>query len=220
MLRTPPILNSLKLLLKDPAGSKPIYNVLTRCKHYEPICIRRWDRLLPNDNRHWSNIFGWSFKCTSNVQLNVFQYKLIHNILPTNSFLKKIGISQTDICRFCKTDVETILHVFIECQIISDMWKEFFIWLNCNVNIDIQFSPEYILFGIDHDFATGKIILLIKSTIYTYLQKGKIFSFEGTKYKIFKYIQTLFLSSSEYNTHDKFLQKWEKYIDVVPDLLN
>ena len=88
------------------------------------------------------------------------------------------------------------------------------------MNIDIQFSPEYILFGIDHDFATGEIILLIKSTIYTYLQKGKIISFEGTKYNIFKYIQTLFLSSSENNTHDKFLQKWEKYIDVVPDLLN
>ena len=76
----------------------------------------------------------------------MFKYKLIHNILPTNSFLKKIGISQTDICRFCKTDVETMLNVFIECQIISDMWKEFFIWLNYNVNIDIQFSPEYILF--------------------------------------------------------------------------
>ena len=51
------------------------------------------------------------------------------------------------------------------------------------------------------------IILLIKSTIYTCSQKGKIISFEGTKYKIFKNIQTLFLSSSENNTHDKFLQK-------------
>ena len=108
LLRTPPILNSVKLLLKDPAGSKTIYNVLTQCKHYEPIYIRRWDRLLPNDNRHWSNIFGWSFKCTSNVQLNVFQYKLIHNILPTNSFLKKIGISQTDICRFCRNNIACI----------------------------------------------------------------------------------------------------------------
>ena len=61
---------------------------------------------------------------------------------------------------------------------------------------------------------------LIKSTIYTCLQKGKIISFEGTKYKFFKYIQTLFLSSSKNNTNDKFLQKWKKYIDVVPDLLN
>ena len=72
LLRAPPFLNWVDLLLKDPAGSKTIYNVLTRCKHYEPICIRRWDRLLPNGNRHWSNIFEWSFKCTSNVRLNVF----------------------------------------------------------------------------------------------------------------------------------------------------
>ena len=220
MLTIPPILNSIKLLLKDPAGSKTIYNVLTQFKNYEPICIRRWDRLLPNDNRHWLNIFGWSFKCTNNGQLNVFQYKLIHNILPTNSFLKKIGISQTDICRFCKTDVETILHFFIVCQIISDMWEGFFTWLNHNVNVDIRFSPEYIIFCTDHDFATGEIIFLIKSTIYIHLQKGRLISFETIKPKIFKYIQTLFYSASEYNTHENFIQKWEKYIDVVPELLN
>ena len=220
MLTIPPILNSIKLLLKDPAGSKTIYNVLTQFKNYEPICIRRWDRLLPNDNRRWLNIFGWSFKCTNNGQLNVFQYKLIHNILPTNSFLKKIGISQTDICRFCKTDVETILHFFIVCQIISDMWEGFFTWLNHNVNVDIRFSPEYIIFCTDHDFATGEIIFLIKSTIYIHLQKGRLISFETIKPKIFKYIQTLFYSASEYNTHENFIQKWEKYIDVVPELLN
>ena len=124
LLTIPPILTSVKLLLKDPAGSKTIYNVLTQFKNYEPICIKRWDRLLPNENRHWLNIFGWSFKCTNNAQLNVFQYQLIHNILPANSF-KKIGISQTDICRFCKTDVETILHVFLECQIISYVGRVF-----------------------------------------------------------------------------------------------
>ena len=128
-------------------------------------------RLLPNDNRHWLNI--WSFKCTNNVQLNVFQYKLIHNILLTNSFLKTIGSFQTDICRFCKTDVETILNVFIECQIISDMWEEFCTRLNHNVNVDIQFSPEYIIFGTDHDFATGEIIL-IQLFIPIYKKKGYV----------------------------------------------
>ena len=97
------------------------------------------------------------------------------------------------------------------------MWKEFFIWLD---SLDMQFSPEYILFGNDHDFATGEMLLLIKSTIYTYLQKEKIISFEGTKYNFFKYIQTLFLSASENNIHDKFLQKWRKYIDVVLDVFN
>ena len=102
LLTIPPILISVKLLLEDPAGSKTIHNVLTRFKNYEPICIKRWDRLLPNNNRHSLNIFGWSFKYTNNLQLNVFQYKLIQNILSTNSFLKEIGISQTDICRFCK----------------------------------------------------------------------------------------------------------------------
>ena len=99
------------------------------------------------------------------------------------------------------------------------MWEEFFIWLNHNVNEDIRFSPEYVIFGTDHDFATAEIILLIRSTIYSYLQKGRLIeSFETIKLTIFRYIQTMFYSASEYNTHDKCVQKWGKYIDVVPEL--
>ena len=86
-----------------------------------------------------------------------------------------------------------------------------FIGLNYNVNIDIQFSPEYIFFGTDHDIATEEIIL-IKSTIYTYLQEGKFISFEGTKHLCFKYTHT--------NTRVKFLHNWAKYLDVVPDIIN
>ena len=88
------------------------------------------------------------------------------------------------------------------------------------MNADIRFSPEYNIFSTDHDFVTGQIILLIKSTIHTHFQKGRLISFETIQLKIFKYIQTLFYSASEYNTQDKFIQKWEKYIDVVPELLN
>ena len=87
-----------------------------------------------------------------------------------------------------------------------------------HVNVDIRFSPEYIIFGTDHNFATGENILIIKSTIYTHLQKERLISFKTKKHTIFKYIQTLFYSASECNTHDKSIHKGGKY--VVPDILN
>ena len=65
---------------------------------------------MPNGNIHWSNIFGSSFKCTGNAQLNVFQYKLIHIILQT----EKMAYPKNVYSDF----VETLLYVFIECQII------------------------------------------------------------------------------------------------------
>ena len=37
--------------------------------------------------------------------------------------------------------------------------------------MDIWVSPEYIIFGTDYDFATEELILLIKSTMYIYLEK-------------------------------------------------
>ena len=89
-------------------------NMLTHRKQYEKEGGTYYCLMAIDIGR-----FGWFFKCTSNVQLNVFQWKLIHKVLPTNSFLKKkLAYSKHILmCRFCKTDAETILHVFIECQI-------------------------------------------------------------------------------------------------------
>jgi len=40
------------------------------------------------------------------------QFRINHNILPTKKFLFKIGISSNKYCTFCKTNLETLEHVF------------------------------------------------------------------------------------------------------------
>ena len=42
----------------------------------------------------------------------------VHNKLPN-----KIGISETPSCLFCKTETETIEHIYIECDIVKNLWK-------------------------------------------------------------------------------------------------
>ena len=173
-------------------------------------------------DRKWSKIFLWSFKCSRNTKLNVFQYKLIHNFLPTNTFLKKIGIAQSDICRFCKIHPETVLHVFVECFCVTTLWNQLSNWLNNIVHLELYLTPEYIIFGNNYEkeVAAGEIILLVKSTIYSNLQKGIILSFETVKYIIFKYIKLLASSAIENNVYDDFLCKWKLFLDVSPDVLN
>ena len=57
----------------------------------------------------------------------------------------------TGYCQMVRDIGQIYLH---DLQIILDMWKEFYIWINNNVNMDIQFSPEYIICGNDYIVAT------------------------------------------------------------------
>ena len=72
------------------------------------------------------------FKCTKTTKLIIFQYKLLHRRLSTNSFLKKIGIRQSDLCTFCKTEAESLIHLFWSCRVTSLFWQELKQWIATN----------------------------------------------------------------------------------------
>ena len=60
----------------------------------------------------WSAAYQLSFQCTKSTKLIVFQFKLLHRRLATNDFLKKVGIKDNDLCSFCKTEKESLIHLF------------------------------------------------------------------------------------------------------------
>ena len=49
-------------------------------------------------------------------------FKIKHKILPTKDKLKMYGITKDDICPMCKTNVETIEHLFINCTEHAEAW--------------------------------------------------------------------------------------------------
>ena len=59
--------------------------------------------------------------CETFVQFS--QFKILNDILFTNSRLAKIGLIQSDLCTFCKTSRETIDHLFFHC--VHSFWEEF-----------------------------------------------------------------------------------------------
>ena len=57
------------------------------------------------------------------MKLRNFQFKFLHRRIATNSFLFKIQLSESNLCCFCQSAQETLLHLFWECPITEAFWN-------------------------------------------------------------------------------------------------
>ena len=73
-------------------------------------------------------------------------WRLIHDSIYVNYYLNKYHISKDNKCTFCKTQVETISHLFIGCKIVSPLNKIVLKFLRLLSNNKILFSEKMFRF--------------------------------------------------------------------------
>ena len=71
-----------------------------------------------------SAVYELPFKITVENKLRSFQFKLIHNILPTNQRLWKMNVKSSPKCEQCDAPCETISHIFYECLAVKIFGKK------------------------------------------------------------------------------------------------
>ena len=67
--------------------------------------------------------------------------------LATNDFLHKTGLREDDICTFCRTEKESLFHLFWSCSETSCFWQGFMKWLAENqIKVKSElFTPDIII---------------------------------------------------------------------------
>ena len=106
----------------------------------------KWAIIFNDIHLDWKNIYLTPIQATIDTKLRDFQYKFIMRIIPTNTFLFKCKISNSNLCDFCNRNIETIKHLFWECQHSQHFWSQPKTFLSeHNINIDINY--KLICFG-------------------------------------------------------------------------
>ena len=59
-------------------------------------------------------------KCSKYLAM---QFKILHFILVTKEKLLQCGLAQDDICTFCEEEIETLPHIFGECEVTKLLWS-------------------------------------------------------------------------------------------------
>ena len=72
----------------------------------------KWTNIFEENNLNWKDIYITPIKPTIDTKLRDFQYKFITRILPTNTFLYKCKISNSNLCDFCCRDIRKLLNTY------------------------------------------------------------------------------------------------------------
>jgi hypothetical protein len=181
----------LKHIFSSDKGSRKMYDAITSSAIAKQKYEIKWENELNlNVDRCWWKIHNQIiFKTSKDVQMQWFQYRIVHRILSTNVFLKKIGIIQSDLCSFCKLYPETITHLFWECIFVEELWDALFQWINDQLGLVIDVNIVDILFGkiSKHHDVLNLLICLTKRHIYKKRRNNVLPSFEGLKKEILYY---------------------------------
>ena len=54
-------------------------------------------------------------KITLSTSLQSLHYRIVNRILPTNTFLLRAGLTDSNLCTFCNVALETLDHLFMNC---------------------------------------------------------------------------------------------------------
>ena len=145
-----------------------------------------------------NKIYLLPFKATKEVKLAIFQHKIIHNILATNSSLYKMKKVASPSYPFCPSNSQNIHHLFISCPQASLFWNKFQSWYSAVSDANLLLSEPEILCGVtrpythrltlNHLIMLGKYFLYIKALNKTTFAFSDFISLVQDKIEIEKYI--------------------------------
>ena len=160
---------------------------------------------------------------------------MLQRALVTNVHLEKWGIVSSNLCHYCKEQPETLLHLFVECEVIKGFWSSFRDYVEHRFSIVTHISPEAIIFNriVKGYHIVNFMCLLAKHCIYSQkclkkdLNMNTVKAIIGRVENVEKYIA---IKNNRLKIHNK---KWRKessvsrvngeeyvldYIDAIPNL--
>ena len=169
------------------AGSRNIKNKLQEDNSL-PTATKKWNQSF--NNLKWKSIFKNAIKHSLDTQLQWFQLRLIHRILPTKKYLALCKLTDSSQCSFCNNNTEFLSRLFWHCIHVKKFWEELQNLLHekCIHCTRFKFNEELILFGCAEKVYTDRPMNLIILFAKFYIYKCK---FESNKPSIKPFLQQL-----------------------------
>ena len=148
--------------------AKNFYDLLILSKIRLPRGLLGWCMEFELSDQQIKTALNFVQKCSPSIWDRAFQYKISTNTLPTNEYLKRYHVKDSDLCDFCLLECDTVVHRLYDCEVVSRVVRHILntLHVTCLQPGDISLV-EYLFgkIGKDH-LALNHIILELKKTIF------------------------------------------------------
>ena len=149
---------------------------------------------------------------THETKLSIFQFKTLHNILPTNLHLYRMNIHDSSSCPICNDSTQTIEHMFITCSSAIEFWNQFYKWYTFEPLS--RFTNTEILYGIIRnnsiETTLNQIILIAKYHIYCNATSNANLDFVAFLERLKNTIETEKYIAYTSHASEEFSKKWRR----------
>jgi hypothetical protein len=156
--------------------------ILTAAKSTEPCSVKFWQHKynITIEKKHWV----LARLCTKEERLRLLQWKILHNIYPTNILLNKMKIKDSNKCNYCD-NTDFIEHFFWGCGQIKSFWNYVEAQIDTYTGKQVSLTERDVLFGhqLESVCHTNKLInhiLLIAKMCISKFKYGNNHNLETT----------------------------------------
>ena len=127
-----------------------------------------------------------------------------------------INIANSPLCSICKSSEENLLHLFVYCSKVKEIWNGLENWLRIKIDSNLHLSDSTIILGLNsnskYSVSINLLILLTKYFIYSYSRKGIVLSMDSLKgfLRYYYMIEKIIYS----NRNDLLDSRWKLFKDL------
>ena len=196
--------------------SQEIYQELISTKTKPPASLRRWLEDFDISEAEFSAGFIFAHLCSKSTFDRNFQYKIMTLILPTNEYLTRYRIRESNICSKCEILTDTVAHSLWSCSLLVpyvDKISEF-LKIRCKVTENIEIVPY--IFGFKNNPALNHIFLELKKEIFYNFDKNISVSnfFDSFLQKIRNIMIKEKQSLKNQEMLNKYAVKWGNFTEI------
>ena len=191
-----------------------VFNSLFIDKIYRPPTSQRFFEHKFGRIQSWDKIYLLPRTVTKDSYMQIFQYKIVHNILFLNARLFRMQIVDTPACSLCHNVDETTSHIFSECPVTQNLWNQIKNIFAPHLIFD-DLIPQSALLGFlnvdDDHIIKNHILLIFKFCIYKYREKTL------NVHIILQKIKSIYKKEKFINLENpaRFERKWNKVIPLL-----
>ena len=138
---------------------KWFYTQIVKQKVNSARTLRKWSNVFHFDIE-WKRVYERKMKNQFEVKIAEFNFKLLHEILPTAYNLHKWKKIEQMSCIYCQSELHNGIHLFYECPYLGNIWDI----LSDILGTDITW--ETIVLGSGDIGENNKVVSLLSYVIY------------------------------------------------------